>query len=138
MITDNGGGNFTVTGANLTDDIIVNSISSENCQASFTITPPTDCTCPDVMEPTGNNVEFCAGDAIPDLVVSAPTGLMVNWFDAPTCDPANLIASNITILNGVPAGTYYAQAIDMNNCTSDCVAFEIIENPLPTITASTP
>jgi gliding motility-associated-like protein len=137
IITDNGGGSFTVSDIDINNDLLVtaqNTITA--CEADFTITAP-DCTC-DVVDPpvSEGDVAICAGDAIPELSVSVGNGETVDWYDAAT-GGALLLADSPAYTPAAP-GTYYAETREViTGCTSDSrTAVSLSVNPLPVLTDS--
>jgi gliding motility-associated-like protein len=71
------------------------------------------------------------------LVVRAPPGIMVNWYDAPV--GGNLLESDNSTLTIDTAGTYYAEAVPtLANCPSDTrTPVTLVFNPLPIVTYET-
>ena len=84
-----------------------------------------------LVPPTGSNVEYCEGDAIPELTVSVNSGETADWYDAPS--GGNLLLSGSTTYTPPGPGTYYAET---RNTTTGCVGdgrtpISLIENPQP-------
>ncbi|KAA3630902.1 MAG: hypothetical protein DWQ02_17200, partial [Bacteroidetes bacterium] len=136
-VTDNGGGSFTVSGVDPANDLMItanNSVTS--CSDNFTITAP-DCSCPVVDAPVSNgDLEFCDGDAIPELSVSVNAGETVDWYDAAT--GGTLLVSGSTTFTPAGVGTYYAETrVEINGCLSATRTPVMVSmNPLPTLTDS--
>lgn len=131
-ITNLGGGEFEISnipaGMNIT---MTTTNSMTNCSSEIDVISP-DCSCPTVNAPTGNNIEICENESIPELSVLADLGLNVNWYDAPI--GGTLLVQNSKTYTPTSAGTFYAEAIDPNNdCVSDRVSIGLIINDLPSV-----
>ena len=119
-------------------ELIISATSiAGSCMMEERITPP-DCTCEaqvDVLAPVApSDLIICAGEIIPELVVTVAEGDIADWFDAPV--GGNLLAMGTnTFVPDVP-GTYYAEA---RNIVSGCVSAErtpvgLTINELPQLT----
>ena len=109
----------TNAACNLTDEIIV---AAPNCG------------CPAIDPPvSGGDQSYCAGDPVPTISASVPSGQTVDWYDAPT--GGTLLASGTTSFVPPMAGTYYAEAVETaSGCTSSTrTAITVSEIPEPTI-----
>lgn len=119
IITDNGGGSFTITDINVNNDLL---ITAENtvtgCSDDFTVTAP-DCSCPVVNPPVSDgDLTICSDEVIPILSVTVGAGETVNWYDAPV--GGILLLSNSTTYEPTMAGTYFAEtSVIVNGCLSD-------------------
>ncbi|TVR81263.1 MAG: hypothetical protein EA409_07120 [Saprospirales bacterium] len=124
---------FTISGIPIDEDLVLLLTFTETgCQREFTIEAP-DCDCPTIAPPvSAGDLEFCEGDPIPEMVVSVPPGLIVNWYDAAT--GGTLLVGNSPNFIPSSAGTYYAEAVDpISGCSSDTrTSVSITELPLPT------
>ena len=81
---------------------------------------------------SGGDTSFCV-DSSGGVQVTVPTGVSVNWFDAPT--GGNLLLGNSTSYKTSISGTYYAEAISpVANCSSQTrTAVSILYNDLPVV-----
>lgn len=138
IVSNNGGGNFTISGIDVNVNITVTAtVSSTNCSITFDITAP-DCSCPFVTPPaSGGDVEICEGEAIPPLFMNVNPGETVDWYDAPF--GGNLLAQGTTSFTPGSPGTYYAETrVIVNGCLSDIrTAASLTINPLPILNNST-
>jgi hypothetical protein len=87
-------------------------------QTDAIIVAAPNCGCPDIAPPvSGGDQFYCAGDPVPTITASVPSGQTVNWYDAPT--GGNLLVSNANSYTPTMAGTYYAEAEETaSGCTS--------------------
>lgn len=134
MITDNGGGSYTVTGIpSGTNLMITLNNTVTGCSANGNV-PALDCTCGTVNPPmSSGNVSICDGEPIPDLTVTVLAGQTVDWYDAPS--DGNLLLAGSTTFAATVSGTYYAETRVL---IDDCVSFArtpvtLTINPSPTI-----
>ncbi|WP_367388480.1 gliding motility-associated C-terminal domain-containing protein [Lewinella sp. LCG006] len=132
MITDMGGGNFTISNIPAGTALTYTAFNSDaSCSLGPNNINAPSCPCPDIVAPVPNPVaSICPGDAIPSLSVTTEAGLTADWYDDPT--GGSLLASNTLTFTPPAAGTYFAEARDpINNCISERVALTIITNPTP-------
>ncbi len=138
IITDTGGGIWTISGIPSGTGIQVTATHiGTGCQTTLNVTAP-DCSCPVVDAPvSGGDQFYCQGSAIPGISVTVNAGETADWYDAPSGGTL-LQSGNIALAPGV-AGTYHAEARDIiTGCTSSTrSAVQIIEIPLPAVTANT-
>jgi len=135
QILDNGAGEFQIDNIPTDQGLMITvTHPTSACDTSFTIPAP-DCNCPVLAAPvSGGDVEYCVGDAIPELSVSVDAGLSANWYAGETGgDPLN--ESPSTSYTPEAAGTYYIEAIDpATGCLSDTrTAVTVTENALPVV-----
>ena len=119
-LADNGNGNFTVSGIPLNTSLTITLRHNDtNCDRSETVMAPNcDCELFNIEAPaSGGDVEICAGDDVPSLMVTVNDGETADWYDMPT--GGNLLAEGTASFQPPGAGTYYAEArMEMNDCTS--------------------
>lgn len=105
-------------------------ITDNNCSNSITVTPP-DTNCPEINAPiSAGDIQYCAGEPIPPIIVTVESGLTVDWYDE-----QNILLDSETIsYHPESSGTYYAVARDaVSNCISRVrTAIIVKENPKPT------
>lgn len=134
-ITDNGGGNFIITGINVANNLLITaSDQTTGCEADIEVPAP-DCDCPTVNNPIGSgDVQICEGEAIPALTMNVGAGETVDWYDALT--GGNLLLSGSTSFTPTTGGTYFAETRVINNgCTSASrTAVTLTITPLPQLT----
>lgn len=127
VVSDNGGGSFTVSGIEPATDLNLTITDAEGCTLAETITG-IDCSCPDITPPTAIDVPIVCNGAFPDEIsVEDPgAGFTVNWYNT---------AAGGTILGTGPIflpptiGTYYAEIVeDDTDCPSDRTAIILLEN----------
>jgi len=139
IVTNLGGGNFTVTGITSGTDLSLTlSNSTTTCSAMFTITAP-DCSCAVVNAPISDgDVLICTGDVIPTFVVNVNAGETVDWYDAATA--GNLLLANSISYTPLAAGTYYAETrIIADDCISSVrTAVVLTINTTPTLVSAIP
>jgi gliding motility-associated-like protein len=137
-VTDNGGGNYSITDIDIDSVFTVTAINSITlCSDNFVIDPP-DCACLDVNAPvSAGDLEICEGDVIPTLTVSVGPGETVDWYDALV--GGNLILDASLSFTPTVAGTYYAETRVVNSgCTSTTrTSVTLTVNPLPVLINST-
>ena len=137
VVSDNGGGNFTITGIDPNNDLTITATNSTtNCSDQFIITSP-GCSCPDLSPPLSDGDEMiCQGDAFPALTATVGAGETVDWYDAAI--GGNLLLSNSTTFTPTGAGTFFAETRRTdNNCVSDTrTAISLTINPLPSLSNS--
>ncbi|MCB0653556.1 MAG: HYR domain-containing protein [Saprospiraceae bacterium] len=102
-----------------------------SCASQIFITPP-GCGCPDIEAPSsGGDRLICEGDMIPFLTVTPPTGMVIDWYDAPS--GGNLLLSDSSQFMPAEEGSYYAASRNPSSgCVSDMrtlVALTISEIP---------
>ncbi|GJM31499.1 MAG: hypothetical protein DHS20C18_05000 [Saprospiraceae bacterium] len=118
FITNNSGGNFTVSGIDINQSLSVNaSATNTNCTADFTFNPPI-CGCPTVDTPINNgDLAICEGDSIPALSATVDPGFTIDWYDM--ASGGTLLLADSTNYTPSVGGTFYAEARDTtSNCTS--------------------
>jgi gliding motility-associated-like protein len=81
---------------------------------------------------------ICSNTSMPPLTVSTNATTGVNWYDAPT--GGNLLVTNNVSYTPTSAGTYYAEAYDLNtNCTSSSrtpVSLKVLSLPSVSISSA--
>ena len=134
-ITNNGGGNYTISGIPAGTDVTFSAFNTGmTCSAGpQTVTAP-DCSCPMINMPvSGGDRAICAGAPIPNLSVTVGANETADWYDAAT--GGNLLASGSLTFMPPGPGTYFAEARNtINNCISERIAVSFTENPLPSFT----
>ncbi len=132
LITNNGNGNFEVTGIPINTALMVTLINiGTNCSMDYSFPLP-ECECPDVALPVSlGDKEICVGDPIPTLVVTTTAGITIDWYDAAT--GGNLLLSDAPDFTPISPGSYFAEArAIISNCVSDTrTMVQLIENELP-------
>lgn len=131
-ITNNGGGNYTVSGitAGMDVELTVNNTTT-TCSLIGVVTSP-DCNCAAVNPPlSGGDQSICEGAMLPNLTVSVGAGETVDWYDMPT-DGTLLLGSSNTF-SPTMAGTYYAETrVIADGCVSSVrTAVTLTINPQP-------
>lgn len=137
MVTDNGGGSFTVSGipAGTNLDFTISNMAT-TCSLMDMVTAP-DCNCAVVMAPMSNGDRtICAGDPIPALSVNVNPGETVDWYDAPV--GGTQLATNSNTYTPTMAGTYYAETrVLVDGCVSPMrTAVTLTINPLPALVST--
>lgn len=118
MVTDNGGGSFTISEIDVNTDLMITAENSATgCSDDFNITAPT-CDCPVVDPPVSDgDLTICSDEVIPLLSVTVGAGETVNWYDAAV--GGILLFSNSTTYEPTMAGTFYAETrVIVNGCLS--------------------
>ncbi len=135
-VTNNGGGNFTVSGVPTGQDVTVTAtITATGCPASQLVISPI-CPCPFVDLPvSGGNQTICSNNPIPALTVTVNMDETADWYAAPT-GGSPLLSGNTSYVP-TAAGTYYAEARNtINQCTSAVrMAVTLTINPVPSANA---
>ncbi|MEO1262711.1 MAG: gliding motility-associated C-terminal domain-containing protein [Bacteroidota bacterium] len=116
-VNDNGGGSFLIDGIPQGTDVQVTILNTTTgCEEVFDVTSP-NCGCPAIAPPTGDDVEFCEGSNIPELVAATGAGLEIDWYDMET--GGVLLLGGSTTYTPLAAGSYYVESVDPNSgCTS--------------------
>ena len=135
VLTDNGGGNYTISDIPANLDITLqleNSVA--NCTNIFDITAP-NCDCNSIATPTGLTESlFCFGGLPTAISVDNPgMGFEINWFNQPSGGTVLFTGLSFTPL---AAGIYYAETTEISSsCVSDRLMIEVIENSMSSPTA---
>ena len=116
-VTDNGTGNWTISGIPSGNDITATVTAPNSCSDAISITAP-DCSCPVVNAPTssGDLVE-CEQNPVQTLTATAtpPADATIVWFDS--ASGGNIVAS--PTLSAVGTVSYYAESRqNVTNCPS--------------------
>lgn len=134
-VTNNGGGNFTVSNITVGTNLTYTAIGADpNCTLGpATITSPT-CPCPAINPPVATTtVMVCPSDPIPTLTVTVDPGLTADWYDS--ASGGSQWANNTLSFTPPSIGTYYVEARDpVNNCVSTRIAITISTHPAPSYT----
>ncbi len=134
IVTDNSGGNFTISGIDINTPLEVNaSNSATGCSIDFSFNPPV-CGCPTINAPVSDgDLSVCEGDILPELSVTVDPGMTVDWYDQAT--GGTLLLADATTFTPTTAGVYYAEARDpVNDCISSTrTAVTITVEQLPTL-----
>ncbi|TVR89353.1 MAG: gliding motility-associated C-terminal domain-containing protein [Saprospirales bacterium] len=127
-----GGDTVLISDIPIEEDVTMTLIIEETgCTREFTVEAP-DCSCPFIAAPvSAGDLEYCEGEAIPEMVVTVDAGLIVDWYDQP--ENGNLIVGNSPNFTPSSPGTYYAEAVDpQTGCTSEERTPVVVEElPLP-------
>ena len=128
-----GGGIFRIVNIPVGEPVTVNLVNDQTgCTRSTEFNAP-DCSCDGVaVSPpiSLGNQQVCVGDPIPALTVQVEDGIEVDWYD--NALGGNPLATSTNTFTPNEAGTYYAEARDIeNNCTSERVAVMLTINELP-------
>ena len=134
FITDNGGGNFTISGIDINEVLMITaSNSTTGCSDDFSFNPPV-CGCPNIDAPVSDgDVSVCEGETLPALSVTVDADLTVDWYDQAT--GGTLLLADANSFTPSMAGTYYAEARDpLNDCVSNTrTAVTLTVDPLPAL-----
>lgn len=113
--------------ANLSNDFC--SAVSDIFTISFSIVTPNAV--------SNGDMTICTNTALPPLTVSVNTTSGVNWYDSPS--GGNMLLANNVAYTPASAGTYYAEAYDINtNCTSNSrtpVSLKVLSLPSVSISS---
>lgn len=103
------------------DLVVVTAIDPVSfCTTDLIVNPP-DCDCPDVPAPmTGGDLTICAGDATPELSVTAAPGTTANWYDVQSGGvPLISMSDTYTPEETLPGiYSYYVEGVDSEGCIS--------------------
>ncbi len=110
-------------------------VSTGSCSVNLTVNAP-DCNCLPISPPTAASVSYCAGELVPSLTATPPTGFEVDWFTVPTGGIPLLSGSN-----SYSPGTSGTWWIESREPSTGCVSSQrtevsVIEHALPTVIAS--
>jgi gliding motility-associated-like protein len=110
-------------------------VSTGSCSVNLTVNAP-NCNCPPITPPTAASVSYCAGELVPGLTATPPTGFVVDWFNVSTGGTPVLSGSNV-YSPGVP-GTWWVESRDPGTgcVSSQRTEVSVIENALPLVSAS--
>ena len=137
LVTNNGGGNFVVSGITTNTNVTLTATDQNGCTTNGTSTAPV-CDCPAVpLASNGQGSSTCFGDAPNPISVSAaPAGYTVLWFDAANAG-SQLATGAVYQPNNI--GTYYAALQDNASlCIGQTIAIVAAENSLLSINNATP
>ncbi len=139
------GNNFTVTGININQNVVITAVDANNCQsAPLNVTRP-NCDCPAINPPvSAGDQAVCVGPpapVIPALRVTLPTGnpaLIAEWFMDATGGLPILRGNNAytpAMLSAPGVYTFYVQSRDtVTTCVSATrTPVRLTINPRPTL-----
>jgi gliding motility-associated-like protein len=126
-ITYLGGSSYLIVSIPSGEGVDIMVTDEMNCTAALP-SPPHYCDCPEIDPPAGTtNASYCFGESPSTaLEVEDPgMGYQIQWYS----EDSILLSSGNTFLPD-SAGVYYAAILELvNQCTSEWVAVELIENP---------
>ncbi len=125
------GDSFLLPDIPVGEDIIVyvEDTNDSVCTTEFLIQSP-NCDCPDIPMPLVSGVDYCEGDAIPELATSSPAGYTCLWYDE-----AGFLLAQGDAFQALSPGTFMAVLEeDVNGCNSAAVQVIISEIPFIQIT----
>lgn len=136
-LIQNGDGSYQVTNVPLDSAIQIRAIDETiNCILEETTLSP-ECLCeskPPVPVPAkATDVAICFGDPMPVLQVTAASGFVADWYDAPV--GGNLLAEATATFSPPAVGTYYAEGRRaLDGCVSATrEAIRVTVNEMPSI-----
>ncbi len=107
-------------------------ISDNGTCPNVNISDSWDCDCPSPDDPTPieTAVSYCEGETLPTLEVVDNGTDTYFWYNDPS--DANSIAQGSTFTPPIAgSATYWVQAVSPDDCLSNFVSIDLLENPLP-------
>ncbi len=134
-----------VVGIDTMNNVTITATSSENCIVSTLVVAP-NCLCPDIEGATNTSTDqdACFGSQNPELSVSVPSGLNVNWYLEEPSDgtPISMVNTLTPDVTAVGEYTYYVETVDpVSGCVSIPrleIEFEIYALPSVNLAAAGP
>lgn len=119
-------------------DYTITFVTGDGCEGTFSGTGTIDVVVPFSVEIEAD-AEYCDGDPIADVIVTATDGGTVNWYDNPELTPPT-IGTGLTFTPPGTVGTfvyYAAETEDILGCEGPADSVIITVNPIPPAPAFT-